>query len=156
MKLNVESADWFLTPEMMGHYWAKDQISKVKKLIERYGKTNKQMEVIQFSLDLDSLDWHKWNFISNKYIKRIQYVLRRIGKESWNNLLHHDNLNSGVCKDSLSWYLEIQSYRFEFGDYFKNYRSPFMFLGMSNEDALERFIRYHDDLCEKHGMYVEA
>jgi len=150
MKLKVESESWFVKPEMMGHVSAKEQVIKVKELASKYAKRNLQKEVLTWSVDLDSTDWHVWHFLlTNKYIDQIRYVLRRVGKAEWLSLLWHHYATSGCLKDSLTRYLELQSYRMQPADYFDSYKVVYMGLGMTEDDCRQRFTEYHEKLANK-------
>jgi hypothetical protein len=155
MKLNVESSDWFVKPEMLGHTWASQTVALVKELVKKYGKTKLQKEILDFCFSLDNTDWHYWaNNISKKYIGQVRYVLRRAGKTSWTGLLYHLNATSGLLKDNLTWYLELQAYRFEFNEYWQSYKVGFRLLGLSERDCLQRYVEYHNRLAVKHGIDI--
>jgi hypothetical protein len=152
MKLNVEFADWYVKPEMMGHIWAKEMVDLVKKAVGKYGKTTKQKDLINHCFQLNNTDWHYWQLhLSKKFINTFQYVAKRIDKETPLFLLNYVNNRSGCLKNELTWYFEIKAYIDNTEDYFKDIYSPyFMFLGMNEKDCLDRFHRYHQKIIEKY------
>lgn len=153
MKLNVESSDWFTKPEMMGHIWAKEMVEYVKVWYKKNVKTKEQKKLVDFCLSLNSTDWHYWQMsLTKKSLSQLQYVLRRLGKESYVNLLGHLWTTSGCLKDELHWWLELKSYESQHQNcYFLNFYYPaYRGLGMSLEDCRERFNKYHTKLKNKH------
>jgi len=140
---------------MAGHFSAKKQVVKAKALYQKYVKTSEQKELFDFSLDMDAMTtWNAWYFLTDKYLKQIQYALRRVGKVTWTQLLYHLYATSGYCKESLTWYLELQSYKFEFSNYFESYAANFGAYGLSRPESLKRFIDYHTNLAIKHKFDI--
>jgi hypothetical protein len=153
MKLNVESADWFVKPEMMGHIWAKQTVETVKALVAKYAKTNPQKHLAKYCLPLESTDWHAWSQVTKKSLNILRYVLRRLHQQDPVTLLYYVNATQGCLKDELTWYLEDASYNSDYReDYYKSYRYPFIGLGMSEEDCRERFKTYHEERLAKHEL----
>jgi len=149
MRLKVESESWFVKPEMMGHKWAAEQVALVKELVNKYTR-KAQKEVLDWAFDLECTDWHYWNnVVSKKYVAQVRYVLRRVGKAEWLSLLWHHYATSGCLKDSLTRYLELQSYRMQPADYFDSYKVVYMGLGMTEDDCRQRFTEYHEKLANK-------
>lgn len=149
MKLNVESSDWFVKPEMMGHIWAKETVSLVKEMIEKYVKTPVQKALCKCCLNLDSVDWHYWSQLTKKYIATFRYVVKRIEKDCPVALLHYVNTISGCLKNELTWYLENKCFVEQPEEYYRDYRIYFTSLGMSEEDCVKRFNSYHDGLLDR-------
>jgi len=154
MKWNVESAEWFVKPEMMGHIWARTTAEQVKAWWTKNVKTTEQKALAEYCLAINSVDWHYWcNHITKKSLSQLQYVLRRLGKESYVNLLDHLNRTSSCLKDKLNWWLEMKSYETEQDEYFKRIYFPtFNFYGMKLAECQERFHHYHKGLQEKHPI----
>ena len=154
MKFNVETADWYVKPEMAGHTWAKDMVAYFKAWWTRNVRTEEQKALAEYCLQTNSVDWHYWCcYITKKSLSQLQYVLRRLGKESYVNLLSHLNRTSGCLKDELIWWLELKSYETDPNTYFSTIYFPtFGYLGMSRGECIARFYTYHAGLREKHSI----
>jgi hypothetical protein len=153
MKLKVESESWYIKPEMLGHTLSKQTVGEAKQLIQKY-TTPRQRQLLAYVLNLDATDWHYWfNWVSKKYMRQIQYILRRIDKVSPLTLLNWKIHNSGALKDKLDWALEQLCYQSkEQNAYQAYYIQSFTFLGMPKSDAIQRFHDYHAKLASKNPL----
>ena len=135
-------ADWYKTPEMMGHRWAIEMVDKIGEVVSKFGRTPKQKAVIKIISPIDSTDWHAFaNQFTKKDLSRLQYVLRRIDKEGNKlELLRHDK--GGMIKDRLVWLLEYLAWKEDPKEFGKYYASPLVSFGMAPEDALRKSGEY--------------
>lgn len=152
---NVENADWFNNPIALGHTWAKDTVKLAQSLFNKFKKDKSKQLLFKKLVQTDSQEWHYWSQLTKKYLASISYVLRRIGKVPYLDLLYWLYHQEGLLKSQLTWYLEIKCYQKETKEYLKSYSKDFGSLGLSKKDAQERFNNYHLKLISKNPTLVE-
>lgn len=145
LKSNKES--FYNKPEMVGHTWAKETVDRLETLFNKIVKTKKHKMFMDLLMDFESDDWNYFMNITKKDEQIYSYILRRIDKNTPYELLNWLDSKEGMMKSRLTHILEYLSYKSKDKDvYLRSYAKAFGFYGASEDEAKERFEKYHKDL----------
>ena len=147
-KLKKDKKSWYNDPQMAGHHWAKNTVDDIEIQLEKIIKTKIQKDFANVMFDYSSTDWHYFNQTSKKERRLTFYILRRVGKKPYLELLYWLNKNEGMMKSHLTHILEYLSYKFNHDDYLKYYAPGFMSLGMDKKNTIDKYKKYHKDLLK--------
>ena len=150
-KLNVQSADWFIEPKMIGHISA---VNNVKKFIEIRKSFKKQSDKKVFSnlFDLSNESWYYWNFLSDAYFAAAKSVTKRQArKESWSAILiwFHNSSYSRLLKTKIDHFLESMTYQYDYENGLNYYFRSVAFYGLNKKEAKQRYDEYGKKISSK-------
>jgi len=150
-KLNVQNADWFIKPAMMGHYYA---IKNVNKFLEIRKSFKKQSDKKIFSnlFELSSESWHYWNMLSDAYFAAAKSVTKRQAKKTpWSAILiwfHHSSY-SRLLKTRIDHFLESMTYQYDYENGLNYYVANISFYGLNRKEAKQRYDEYGKKISGK-------
>ena len=148
MKLTkARSQDWFKSPSMLGHIWAKESVVELENICTKYGKTNIQKKIIN-EIVKPLYTWNEVNSLTKKDIGLLRYALKNSSTKTMNQILNHHLNKIGYLKSNLTRFLEYLAVCEDENTFIKNQMSGYsMFMG--KEDALERSKEYVKQLKER-------
>jgi len=145
-KLKNDPNSFYNDPKMLGHKWAIETVDSIESLLNKVVKTNRQKAVASVLFDFNETEWQYFSNITKKDIKQHSYILRRLDKEAPLTLLVWKNRNSSMLKDRSTHILEYLSYKDDFNKYATYYSKPYIFMGLTKDEAKKWFHDYHKKL----------